>query len=472
MVIKGTVGVINKEIIYAFAVEGTEDPEDYGENIFNIAEFMEDGEFCDPVFVYRALSLVADSDGDGVYYDADLKAVTTMNLSNGSSNSTVYNVIQNIKGLRHFGNVQSLQLQNNNLYDISELYHLAKYRLCSFITIPYKLCGVDQANGIGVFDRMHNLTKLQMYNCYAINDYMPIAQRKRYDGDDGTADPDTHLGKLATLRIECGSNEITYNAEYNKYAAVIKWWDRREHVSGTTNLYLFRANALVENATRSEISDVIKILEAMESVGDQTVTELDTPLTPSSIVVEGNQMFLTWQFLGSQNIMTIEGNVLKSVTAENYYSNHKIPMKVYVTYYVGTTPHYVGKIVYLNLNLLPHDEFLIEVTEDEYDRYHPNYKYYDLQNDTYYVRADHAVPDGMVMNALFGIVNRNGDHILSISERNNPTSTTLTLSNRAAMDMTGIELPQTEGFKFQRRKNNQNPRFADIRRHRALPAQS
>jgi Leucine-rich repeat (LRR) protein len=451
VVLSGT--VLGKTIRYVFVVDDYAQGDGDDDIKLDLNTFMTEGEFEDPVFAYRAISALSnstyDSNYDGVYVltkvgaNNTVEKLATLNLGNNNNSSDVY-AISKIKGIRNFTGLTTLYLYNNSITDISEIYYLTKLtnlRLqANNINSLYVTTPGDPNIGKSVFAQMGNLNTLYIYGNYGIRDYRPITIRETTNPTPADA-----LKNLRYLYMNNVDDDIIYDKDFYKNQVAQEWWAQRKNVTNqTSELRLFRGNSIIEDPANSvyNITTALDILSAFDSMPDTfDVNGLPKPLT-DNITVNGNTYSLNWLTVGTaSNILTLQGVTITAFTAESLKTNHKIPIRVYVNFTANGATHRIGKVVYLNLKILSSQQLYIELSQYEYETrdYDANDKYQNAGK--YYVKAEAAIPDGMLMNSLFSYFNTGTvDNIIDLDERANTSISSLDVSSRGVLDITGIEL--------------------------------
>lgn len=410
-----------------------------GTQFFNIHyAMMENGRFADYQFAYYVLGLINEYQNTGTFAKAVVEGLTQINrhAANNSSETVIFN---NIKGIRYFISLKTVNLNYHTIEDIGELYYLESLenlrmennRIQSLETI------ID-GTPVSVFYKMNNLKVLEIANNPGINDFAPIVSRQN---------PST-LSGLSTIRVYQASTTyfpaIIDENDPDKLLYMAKtWWSYRKTVTSDATLYLVQNQNLTTYARIEEFFNVVTALENVVPETDKVSVNSSLGRKVTIEVEPGvfKEYDILWGNYGSNNgIVVTESGIVESINTEIAYTNHRLKMRVYIIL-EGTT-YQITRLMYINIFILENyndEDLLVEISAAERNTAYAAYPATDLGNGYYTVKATDVIPDPNLRNRIFAARDtqpRNG--IISTSERN--SSSSISVDSRAIDDIRGIEL--------------------------------
>lgn len=409
-----------------------------------LSDFMEDGELADNNITNLLLGEIAqDYNGLGIYRITDIKAIETIDAPS-TLNQTATKIYRNIKGIKNFSGVKTLNLSNHSISNIEELYNMeGLITLRMFNNIITSL--VDTVTGNSIFYKMNNLEEIQLQENPGIPDFYPIAQRQTQSA----------LKSLRTINIY--QSNLTYapavedeDALQSKriFDMVRTWWAQRKSIATNASLTFLNGQTHSNNA---RIVEVINAMNVLDSVVGRTDVKTGINLGASkSIDIDGSARIypLYWRNYGNNiGISVTDAGIVESIDSTIGFTNHTVKMRVF-TYIYGTSLE-VSKFINVSLAIdsnLEDNDLVIEITHAErigrYSGLSSTLVFENINDATkniYTVSAKQVLPDNTLRNHMFSLMDKTPFGVLSISERA-MALTTLDITDRNIEDITGIDL--------------------------------
>ncbi|MFA5449024.1 MAG: leucine-rich repeat domain-containing protein [Clostridia bacterium] len=412
--------------------------------------FMENDRFLDHRFALYMLGLATESGTTGTFTESSVKGITIIN-NHAPNAATVTTTFYNIKGIRYFTGLETINLGFHTVTDISEIYYLTSLvNLRMYQNRIDNLWATIGGETRSIFYNTPNLAVVDLYNNSLIQDYLPIAYKTESTPRDAA-----HLINLNTISIYQG--EIAYfpavlvNDDPENIIKMAKaWWNERKDrtIAPQPNLILINNHSNLNNYAR--VNEFFGVIEALETITTPSEVSVDTALT-SSINANGNDYSLTWVTHGSDNNITFSGaGVVSSISPEISHSNHTITVRVETSISGVNSP--ISRLIDLNIYVQGNrDDYdlWVEITPFELNTAYKDYEsdalpYKNLGNqaDNHILPAHLIIPDATFRNFMFYNYDTNNNNILDIVTANNERNRTgtVSLTNRFITDLRGMEL--------------------------------